>query len=26
LRGLRGLEPSLTWLPLGAQYYVRATK
>ena len=26
LRGLRGLEPSLTWLPLGAQYYVRASK
>jgi len=26
LRVLRGLEPSLTWLPLGAQYYVRASK
>jgi SAM-dependent methyltransferase len=26
LRGLRGLEPGLTWLPLGAQYYVRASK
>jgi SAM-dependent methyltransferase len=26
LRALRGLEPSLTWLPLGAQYYVRASK
>jgi hypothetical protein len=26
LRGLRGLEPRLTWLPLGAQYYVRASK
>jgi ubiquinone/menaquinone biosynthesis C-methylase UbiE len=26
LRGLRGLEPRLTWLPLGAQYYVRANK
>jgi SAM-dependent methyltransferase len=26
LRGLRPLEPMLTWLPLGAQYYVRATK
>jgi ubiquinone/menaquinone biosynthesis C-methylase UbiE len=26
LRGLRPLEPSLTWLPLGAQYYVAARK
>src|SRR5215468_8031816 len=26
LSGLRGLEPRLTWLPLGAQYYVRAAK
>ena len=26
LRGLRGLEPYLTWLPLGAQYYVCAAK
>src|SRR4029077_8585681 len=26
LRGLRPLEPRLTWLPLGAQYYVRARK
>jgi SAM-dependent methyltransferase len=26
LRGLRPLEPWLTWLPLGAQYYVRAKK
>ena len=26
LRRLRGLEPRLTWLPLGAQYYVRASK
>ena len=26
LRVLRPLEPSLTWLPLGAQYYVAARK
>jgi SAM-dependent methyltransferase len=26
LRGLRGLERHLTWLPLGAQYYVCARK
>jgi ubiquinone/menaquinone biosynthesis C-methylase UbiE len=26
LRGLRGLEPYLTWLPLGAQYYACASK
>ena len=26
LRGLRALESRLTWLPLGAQYYVRAAK
>ena len=26
LRGLRRFEPTLTWLPLGAQYYVRASK
>ena len=26
LAGLRSLEGSLTWLPLGAQYYVAATK
>jgi len=26
LRALRGLEPHLTWLPLGAQYYVVARK
>lgn len=26
LRRLRPLEPSLTWLPLGAQYYVAARK
>ena len=26
LRTLRPLEPRLTWLPLGAQYYVRCRK
>lgn len=26
LRGLRPLEPWITWLPLGAQYYVAASK
>jgi SAM-dependent methyltransferase len=26
LRGLRPFEPMLAWLPLGAQYYVRARK
>ncbi|HET8697912.1 MAG TPA: class I SAM-dependent methyltransferase [Gammaproteobacteria bacterium] len=26
LRGLRPMEPALAWLPLGAQYYVRARK
>jgi hypothetical protein len=26
LRGLRSLEAQLTWLPLGAQYYVAARK
>ncbi|HSC14455.1 MAG TPA: class I SAM-dependent methyltransferase [Gammaproteobacteria bacterium] len=26
LRGLRALEPKMTWLPLGAQYYVVARK
>jgi SAM-dependent methyltransferase len=26
LRGLRPLEPRLTWLPLGAQYYVLCRK
>lgn len=26
LRGLRPVEPMLTWLPFGAQYYVRARK
>lgn len=26
LRGLRGFEPLLAWLPAGAQYYVRARK
>jgi len=26
LRTLRPLEPRLTWLPLGAQYYVLARK
>ena len=26
LRGLRRLQPMLAWLPLGAQYYVRARK
>ncbi|MBP8250267.1 MAG: hypothetical protein KAX72_09205, partial [Chitinophagales bacterium] len=26
LRGMRSLEPALSWLPLGGQYYVRSRK